>query len=242
MNKPKMLLFDYGDTLMYEPGFEPLNGNKSIYPYISENPYNISLEAFSEYLLTLFDEIRALRGELIEIHEHTFLRNVLEHFDMKLSVSLDEAEWIIWNGIAKGAPTPGAAEMLKSLRDNGIRTGVISNLCWSGSALTRRLRETFPDHSFDFILTSSEYIFRKPDTHIVDMAIHKSGLDKSDIWYCGNDIAVDVMGAYNAGIFPVFYDDRSVPSKIHERNDALEVDVPYLHLEKWNNLIDIFKT
>lgn len=226
---------------MYEPDFEPFNGNKAIYPYISENPHNISLEEFSEYLLTLFDEIRALRGELIEIHEHTFLRSVLEHFDMKLSIPINEAEWIIWNGISRGVPTPGAVEMLKQLRDLNIRTGVISNLCWSGAALTRRLSETFPDHRFDFILTSSEYIFRKPDHHIFDMAIHKAGLVTSDIWYCGNDIAVDVVGAYNAGIFPVFYDDRSVPSKIHEKNDAQKLDIPYLHLDNWKNLINILE-
>ena len=65
MNKPKMILFDYGGTLMYEPDFEPSNGNKAIYPYISENPHNITLEEFSEYLLNLFDEIRTLRGEQI---------------------------------------------------------------------------------------------------------------------------------------------------------------------------------
>ena len=154
---------------------------------------------------------------------------------------IEEAEWIIWNGISRGVPTPGAAEMLSCLQETGIRTGVISNLCWSGSALTRRLREAFPKHSFDFILTSSEYIFRKPDKHIFDMAIHKSGLDPNDIWYCGNDIAVDVLGAYSAGLFPVFYDDRSVPSKIHEKNDALDADVEYLHLDNWTNLINILK-
>lgn len=241
MNKPKMILFDYGGTLMYEPDFEPSNGNKAIYPYISENPHNITLEEFSEYLLNLFDEIRTLRGELIEIHEHIFLRNVLEHFDMQLSVPIEEAEWIIWNGISRGVPTPGAAEMLSDLRRLGIRTGVISNLCWSGEALTRRLSETFPNHSFDFIITSSEYIFRKPDPHIFDMAIRKSGLDTADIWYCGNDMEVDVIGANGAELYSVFYDDRSVPSKIHEKNDKVQVDFPYLRIRSWQELVDKIK-
>ena len=58
----------------------------AIYPYICKNPHNVSLKEFGDYLLGLFDEIRKLRGELIEIHEHIFLRYVLEHFDMKLSV------------------------------------------------------------------------------------------------------------------------------------------------------------
>ena len=74
MTMPKMILFDYGGTLIYEPDFEPINGNKVIFPYISKNPRNVTLEEFSEYLLRFFDEIWLLRGELIEIHEHIFLR------------------------------------------------------------------------------------------------------------------------------------------------------------------------
>ena len=236
MNRPKMILFDYGGTLMYEPDFEPFNGNKAIYPYINENPHNISLEGFSEYLLTLFDEIRALRGELIEIHEHTFLRNVLAHFDMELSVSIEEAEWIIWNGISRAVPMPGAPEMLAALRRMGIRTGIISNLCWSGQALTRRVTEGFPGHPFDFIMTSSEYIFRKPDRHIFDMAIRKSGLPAAEIWYCGNDLTADVLGAHGAGMMPVFYDDRRVPSNVRERNDQMDIDVPYRKIGRWEAL------
>jgi putative hydrolase of the HAD superfamily len=88
-HKPKMILFDYGGTLIYEPDFNPHGGNAAIYPYINENPHNISLQEFSNYLLKLFDEIRALRGELIEIHEHIFLNYVLEHFAMKLSVPIE---------------------------------------------------------------------------------------------------------------------------------------------------------
>ena len=238
MNKPKMILFDYGDTLMYEPDFEPFNGNKAIYPYIVDNPHNIGLEEFSEYLLNLFDEIKALRGELIEIHEHVFLRNVLEHFDMKLSVSIEEAEWIIMNGVSHAVPLPKTAEMLKVLKNVGIRTGIVSNLCWSGKALSRRLQEAFPEHHFDFVITSSEYIFRKPDVHIFDMAVRKSGLDKTDIWYCGNNKEADIIGTHKAGLFPVFYDDRSVPSRLHERNDKISVNFPYLHLNSWDDLID----
>ena len=241
MTRPKMILFDYGGTLMYEPDFEPCNGNKAIYPYICENPHNVTLEEFSAYLLRFFDEIRALRGELIEIHEHTFLRNVLEHFDMKLSVPIEGAEWIIWNGISRGLPTPGAAEMLSELDSMGIRTGIISNLCWSGAALTRRLHDAFPEHRFDFVMTSSEYIFRKPDGHIFDMAIRKSGLEKSDIWYCGNDIEVDLVGAHGAGLKSVLYDDRSVPSNIHEKNDQVSVDLPYPRIECWQELVDKIK-
>lgn len=241
MMKPEMILFDYGGTLIYEPNFCPHGGNAAIYPYICENPHNISLQEFSDYLLKLFDEIRALRGELIEIHEHIFLRHVLEHFEMKLSVSIPDAEWIMWNGISKGCMTPDADKMLAVLREKGIRTGIISNLCWSNAALTRRLKQFFPEHEFEFVMTSSEYIFRKPDIHIFDLAVRKSGLHPDQIWYCGNDIAVDVCGAHGAGLQPVFYDDRTVPSKFHEKNDALmaEVDFPYYRVGSWIELAEM---
>ena len=88
-------------------------------------------------------------------------------------------------------------------------------------------------------MTSSECIFRKPDEHIFDMAIRKSGLDKADIWYCGNDIdEVNLVGAQGAEGYPVFYDDRSVPSKIHEKNDNATTDFPFLRIGCWEEFVN----
>lgn len=241
MKKPEMILFDYGGTLMYEPDFCAESGNMAIYPYISENPYNITPQDFSDYLLNLFDEIRKLRGELIEIHEHLLLRYVLEHFNMKLSIPLEQAEKIMMKGISEAVETPHANEMLSELQKMGIRTGVISNLCWSGNALSYRLNNAFPLHKFEFIMTTSEYIFRKPDIHIFDLAVRKSGLSPENIWYCGNDIEVDVFGSHNAGMFPVFYDNRTVPSKIHKKNDLLSIDFPHLRLANWLEMVDCLR-
>ena len=44
----KMILFDYGRTLLYQPEFCTSNGNKAIYPYINRNPRNISLEEYDK--------------------------------------------------------------------------------------------------------------------------------------------------------------------------------------------------
>lgn len=236
-----MILFDYGGTLMYEPDFCPSAGNMSLYPYISENPHNISPEELSDYMICLFDEIRRLRGELIEIHEHLFLRYVLEHFNMKLSIPFEQAEHIIMNGISQAVETPHAGEMLSVLNEMGIRTGVVSNLCWSGNALAHRLNKAFPENKFEFIMTTSEYIFRKPDIHIFDLAVRKSGLSPDKIWFCGNDIEIDMFGSHNAGLFPVFYDDRTVQSTIHERNDLSSIDFPHIRLESWLSLVDCLK-
>ena len=48
MQKPEMIIFDYGHTLLYQPDFNTSNGNKAIYPYISRNPRNISFEEYDK--------------------------------------------------------------------------------------------------------------------------------------------------------------------------------------------------
>jgi putative hydrolase of the HAD superfamily len=35
--KPKMILFDYGHTLLYEPNFSLLRGNEALFEYIKNN-------------------------------------------------------------------------------------------------------------------------------------------------------------------------------------------------------------
>jgi len=234
---PKMILFDYGGTLLYEPDFDPDAGNKEIFKYVIKNPRDVTPEEFNSFLRNTFAEIRNLNGGLLEIHEHIFLRYVLEYFGMELSIPLEDAEWIICNAISKAKKTPDAEKMLSALQKMGIKTGVISNLCWSGNALSKRLQEHFPHHHFEFIITSSEYIFRKPEKLIFDLAVRKARLDSSKVWYCGNDLAVDVYGAYHAGLFPVFYDDRSIPSALHEKNDSISVEFPYLKIKNWGELI-----
>lgn len=121
--------------------------------------------------------------------------------------------------------------------DSGIRTGVISNLCWSGAALSERLEKVFPEQNFEFIMTTSEYIFRKPDRHIFELALRKAGLNANEVWYCGNDIEIDVVGAYEAGLFPVLYDDRSIPSNVYEKNDGIQVNYSYLKVNSWNEIL-----
>lgn len=99
MEKPEMIIFDYGRTLIYQPNYNASNGNKAIYSYIDKNPYNISFEEYDRSNIELFEKIKAERGKYLEIQEHNFLRLFLDYMDIFLSVSFEEAEIIImeWN-------------------------------------------------------------------------------------------------------------------------------------------------
>lgn len=243
MKKPEMIIFDYGRTLLYLPGFNTSNGNKAIYPYISKNPRHISFEEYDRTMIDLFAKIKAERGSVLEIHEHNFLKLALEYMDISLSVSLEEAEMILMNGISQGGVMPYADRMLDYLNSEGIRTGVISNNCFSGNALKKRFDSLLPGNKFEFVLASSDYIFKKPHSIMFEIALQKAGLPADKVWYCGDSIEDDVYGAKNVGMFPVLYEGgiKDETNPFAHQNDGLEMDFEYLHIHDWRKLVDVLK-
>ena len=69
---PKMILFDYGGTLIQDPIYKMTEGNSAIFPYITENPHNVTKEQFSDFVKQLFDEIFALYDEIQDDFRVTF--------------------------------------------------------------------------------------------------------------------------------------------------------------------------
>jgi len=162
-----------------------------------------------------------------------------EYLDIELDITYAEAEKILWNYVSMGAPMPFVEEMLDYLKVNKIRSGVISNICWSGNALTERINRLLPNNQFEFIIPSSEYIIRKPNPMIFELALQKAKLQASDVWYCGDNVKADIYGARNAGIYPVFYEDLTIDSPWVEYNDSSQIEFDYLHIHNWKEMIPI---
>lgn len=241
MTKPEMILFDYGHTILHEPNHNAENGNKAIYKYIKDNPDNVSFETFNKTCIEMFAAIKADRGTL-EIHEHHFLRLLCDYLNITLSVSIAEAECIIWNGISEGAVMPYASEMLDYLNSNSIRTGVISNNCFSGVALTERIDRLLPNNKFEFVLASSEYVFKKPHPLMFEIALNKAGLPADKVWFCGDSIHCDINGAHEVGMFPILYEGSTAENGPSVR-DHIDMEIPFdhLHIRHWSELIMALK-
>ena len=243
MKKPEMILFDYGRTLLYQPNFSTSNGNKAIYPYINRNPRHISLEEYDETIVELFAKIKDERGPILEIHEHSFLKLAMEYMDISFSVSIEEAEEIVMNGISEGGIMPHADRLIDYLNEKGIRTGVISNNCFSSNALKKLFDRLLPRNKFEFVMASSDYIFRKPHSMMFDIALQKAGLTAGQVWYCGDSIEADVNGAKGVGMFPVLYEGRTDDgtNPFAHQNDNLIIDFEHLHITDWNELMDVLE-
>ena len=100
----------------------------------------VTPEEFDRVSKQVFEEtVFPARENGLELNNIQFLRLVLAYLGIELSVSLEEAERIQWTAISAGAVMPHIAELLGVLREKGIRSGVISNLMWSGGALSERI-------------------------------------------------------------------------------------------------------
>ena len=236
---PEMIIFDYGHTLLYEPDWDSHRGNNELFKYITKNPNNITVEDYEEAVKRVFGKSLKIReNENCDILASTCHRVIDELLGIEFSLSDPEREMVFWKAASNGAAMSGAGEMLDYLNENGIRTAVISNLSWSGKALEERFSRLLPNNKFEFVMTSSDYLFRKSDSILFEIALKKAGISAEKVWYCGDSIRADIYGAHDAGIFPVLYESE-IPAETN--NNGLTVDFDYLHIHHWKELIEIIE-
>ena len=55
MKYPKMIIFDYGHTLLWEPGWDSLNGNRELFKYVTKNPGKFTVEDVRPWAEEIFN-------------------------------------------------------------------------------------------------------------------------------------------------------------------------------------------
>ena len=236
---PKMILFDYGQTLVNERKFDGVKGTAEVMNYAVKNKHNYTAEDVQATANAINDELGRYdptRSHLlqVEVPNCMFSPYLYESMGIELSLSNKERDQVFWDAASPGVPTEGILEFLDFLKKQGIRTGVISNITYCGEAVKDRIDNVVIGHNFEFIIATSEYMFRKPNKRIFQLALEKADLHPEDVWYIGDNYECDVVGARNAGIFPVWY----VGAK--EATYAEKEDV--LMVKKWADLQDIVRT
>jgi putative hydrolase of the HAD superfamily len=240
MQLPKMIIFDYGHTLVYEPMEFHIKGAEAVLSHATCNPKNITAKELCRLRKELFDEQAGiLRKRDMEVMGQKIDMLLFDILGLKFDLTLNELEYESWIATEPIEPMEGIGELLMYLNENGIRSGVISNLAHSGNVLARRIDETLPMNQFEFILASSEYLYRKPHPHMFEVAISKSQLKSEEIWFCGDNIILDVESSAACGMFPVWYESalKCTYRKPLEREPKCE----HLHIRCWQELIQILR-
>ena len=233
-----MILFDYGQTLIAEQGFDGIKGTEAVLKHAIKNKYNLAAGQIQEKANEINQELGRYGPEKkhllqIEIPNIMFTPYLYDSLGIEIALSNTEIDTVFWDAASPGVPTEGIENFLEYLKNKGIRTGVISNIAYAQPVVAERINCMLPGNSFEFIITSSNYIFRKPSKRIFDLALEKAGLNPDETWYIGDQYECDIKGALNAGIFPVWYIGA--------------IDLPYqddkniLTVKTWDNLMEIMK-
>ncbi len=210
MKTPKMILFDYGQTLVTEQKFNGIKGTEAVLKYATKNKYHLSAEQVQAKANEINQELGRFDPEKrhlfqIEIPNTMFTSYLYESQGIDIALSNSEIDRVFWNAAAPGAPTEGIKEFLEYLKNKNIRTGVISNITYAPYVVAERINRLFPENTFEFILASSNYVFRKPNKRLFELALEKADLKPEEVWYIGDQYECDVKGALTAGMFPVWY-------------------------------------
>lgn len=237
---PKLIIFDYGETLAHEANYSSRNGFAAVLKYGCENPRHVDADFLLQEYQAAYHDLRddGIRVG-IELPNLNRWRWVFEMHDLRFTKSGSDLEEIFWDGAAPCTPTPGMPRLLALLREKGIKTGVISNMGFSGTALRQRLEKTFPDHAFDFVISSADYLLRKPEKRIFDLALHKAGCKADEAWFLGDNLRCDIFGSASAGLRPIYYSlDLGDAYREPQNVDALP---EYLRINDWQELIDMIE-
>lgn len=242
LTKPDFIMFDYGQTLIKEGAFNGAAGYDSILRHAISNPRHITGT-------TLQNEVEEMNAELgrfnpatrntrlTEVSEESINRYLFAKYAIAFPPDTDlrTLETEFWNTANPCEPCEGIIELLDFLQSENIRTGVVSNLSFCGKTLHERIYSAIANADFDFVISSCDYLFRKPSRRIFEAALAKAGVDADKVWFCGDQFIPDIQGSSSLGMTPVWYKGSLRYDSECKMTEGIEI-------YHWSELISILKS
>jgi putative hydrolase of the HAD superfamily len=217
------VLFDWGDTLMQWTWEDELleAGHRAGLATLGRDqlPASDAVAArFRERYLPLFSQ----PGVLEEVEYPGIVRDLLAGFDVAVSDEelgrFLEAEHAAWQPARQlGAQTWA---LLESLRDRGLRLGLVSNALDPPWLLHRDLEQLGVAGRLDVAVFSSEVGWRKPHPAIFESALEALGVEARHALFVGDRLYEDVGGASSLGMRTV----QAVWFRADDQADGAEPD------------------
>jgi putative hydrolase of the HAD superfamily len=194
------VLFDWGDTLMrWAPDPDLLEaGHAAGFAALGREPVEGVTARFRDVYLKSFFE----PGVVEEVEYPAQVRRLLGEFDVEVTddelALFLEAEHAAWRPARQLASTTHA--LLESLRDRGLKLGLVSNAFDPPDLLHRDLAQLGVAQLLDVAVFSSEVGRRKPDPAIFERALAALGVAPERALFVGDTLATDVAGARAVGM------------------------------------------
>jgi putative hydrolase of the HAD superfamily len=157
-----------------------------------------------------------------EIEYPPLLRRMLADIDVEVDDEQLEqfllAEHAAWAPARRLAGTTHA--LLDSIRERGLKTGIVSNSFDPGWILTRDLEEMGLAERIDVAVFSSEVGIRKPSPEIFLRALNELGIAPDRALFVGDRVRQDIGGAHGVGMRTV----QAMWYRAEESADEVEPD------------------
>jgi putative hydrolase of the HAD superfamily len=141
-------------------------------------------------------------GVIEEVEYPAQVRRLLGEFEITVSdeelARFLEAEHTAWGPARQLAATTHA--LLESLREHGLKLGLVSNAFDPPDLLHRDLAQLGVAERLDVALFSSEVGRRKPDPEIFQRALDALEVAPSEALFVGDTLASDIAGAAALGL------------------------------------------
>lgn len=102
----------------------------------------------------------------------------------------------------------GAIELLERCHSTGIPVVIITN--GNPAMQMRTLKMLDIDSYIDHLLTPETSMELKPNTALFERALSLTGADRNRVMMIGDTWQHDIMGAMNAGIYPIWVNGRGI--------------------------------
>lgn len=209
------ILIDLGNTIAYNKNFNFNNGLRSIYNHIIDPKFSCDdLIKFTDNFKLYTYDIR----DRFEINFQNYLLYLIKYFNIQFDKPLEEIEYIFSCGVEELEVIDGVVDFLKYLKEKKKRIVILSNSTFSSNTLKRSLVDLGIGEYFDEVLSSGDFIIRKPYKEFFDLGLNVLGLPKEEIIYIGNDYYFDANGACSLGLNTIWLNEND-----KENVDNLEI-------------------
>jgi len=221
LKAPQAILLDVGDTILRQHWFDLSLGIDAV---VQDRARSEELAAaFRAYELPAY-----ARGDQCLLAE--WLRSQVPSI-AELPTELIEDR--IWAAVVRMEPLPRVEQVLRSLTDDRVPVGAVSNAAFSGRAIRAELARHGLATSLQFVVSSADLRVRKPAAGIYTAALEKLRARASETWFVGDTYDEDIVGATAVGLQPVWLTSGHAVDRPY-------VDVPVVR--DWSEFLTLYSS
>jgi len=173
--------------------------------------------------------------EFLEVSLESVLLNCFTYFSVEGEEDLMQESLEIFYRVLleRRELVPGTLEMLESLRDEGFKIGLVSDVAWGlpSSFPLRDMKHFGLDDYFDDMVFSTDVGLRKPNPRIFKIALYNVGAKAEESVFVGNNLQCDIKGALGVGMTAILK-----TSDFYTHDESI---VPSFKIDDWTEFEDI---